>query len=198
MATRDDVAFIEFILNCHEIELEVNKPDTDDKTAFQVIYENNSIPKYTPIKSLFKRGYILTENDKVFFSKITEIEGDRKNDILIYDFYNKLDDKNLVELIFDHSKLLFIIESARRQEIIGFDYRPNEWIAFANNAIQYHSEYWEYIEMAFKGFGLWEILTQLDKKGTFEKKVLAFYSKMPKQKYDFDEVFRDLYPELHY
>ena len=33
---------------------------------------------------------------------------------------------------------------------------------------------------------------------TFQKKVQEFYRKMPIQKYDFDEVFRDLYPELHY
>jgi hypothetical protein len=103
-----------------------------------------------------------------------------------------------VESVFKHSKLLFIIESARRQEIIGFNYKRNEWVAFANNAIQYHSEYWEYIESAFRRFGLWDILTKSDKKGTFVRKLKTFYSEKPQQKYDFGEVFKELYPELSY
>ena len=57
---------------------------------------------------------------------------------------------------------------------------------------------YEYIELAFKRFGLWDRLIQFDTKGTFWKKVEQFYSEMPKQKYDFDEVFNDLYPELEY
>lgn len=98
--------------------------------------------------------------------------------------------------MFRFSKLIFIIESARQGELITFNYKGNKWVAFANNAIQYYSEYWEYIELAFKRFGLWDKLIQLDTKNTFQRKVEQFYSEMPIQKYDFDEVFNDLYPEL--
>ena len=103
-----------------------------------------------------------------------------------------------MESVCTHSKLLFIIESARQKEIIGFNYKPTEWIAFSNNAIQYYSKYWEYIELAFKHFGIWNILTDSDKNGTFAKKVHAFYSEMSEQDFDFDDVFRDIYPELTY
>jgi competence CoiA-like predicted nuclease len=197
-ASQNDIAFIEFILDCPEIELNVNQTDGNGKTAFQTIFENQEIHKYIPVKSIFKRDYNLTETDKEFYFKLYEQELDRQNDFYIYNFCNRLIKRSLVDLVFSHSKLLFIIESAKQQKIIGFNYKPTEWIAFANNAIQYHSEYWEYIEMAFKGYGLWEILTKTDRKGTFEKKVQAFYSEMPKQKYDIDEIFKDLYPELFY
>lgn len=197
-AIQDDIAFIEFILDCTEIDLDVNATDKDGKTAFQAICENQEIYKDIPIRSIFKRGYKLTDSDKDFFLKANSHDINRKNDLYTYEFFNRLFNRNLVDSAFKHSKLLFIIESASQKEIIGFNYKPNEWIAFANNAIQYYSEYWEYIEMAFKGSGLWEFLIESDRKGTFEKKVQSFYSEMSKQKYDFDEVFKDLFPELHY
>ncbi|MCL2434881.1 MAG: DUF6035 family protein [Lentimicrobiaceae bacterium] len=40
------------------------------------------------------------------------------------------------------------------------------------------------------------LLIEKDKNGSFQKKLESFYSKMPEQKYDFDDVFNDLYPEL--
>nr|WP_237717550.1 DUF6035 family protein [Myroides injenensis] len=111
-----------------------------------------------------------------------------------YKFCNNLSNRNLVSDFF-FSKLLFIIESARSKKLITFNFQGNKWVSFANNAIQYYSEYWEYIEVAFKKFGLWDELIKLDTKGSFQKKVEQFYTKIPKQKYDFEEVFNDLYPE---
>ncbi len=192
----DDIPFIEFIINCSEIDLDVNETDIAGKSALQLLMEIKYADFYNPIASLFKRGYILTIADKDFILNLN-LEFERKNDIYVYDLYNKLTNKNLVYSVFKHRKLLFIIESARIKEIIGFNYKKTEWIAFANNAIQYYDEYWEYIEIAFKGFGLWDILISEDRKGTFEKKVQAFYANMKRQKFDFDVVFKDLYPELN-
>jgi len=198
-AKKDDAAFIRFILRCDVIEFDINDTDKDGKTAFQAAHENKDIYKYIPIKLLFQRGYRLTESDEIFFSEFQGHDSKDKNDkITIYKLYNKLTDKTLVESVCTHSKLLFIIESARQKEIIGFNYKPTEWIAFSNNAIQYYSKYWEYIELAFKHFGIWNILTDSDKNGTFAKKVHAFYSEMSEQDFDFDDVFRDIYPELTY
>lgn len=197
-ACQNDIAFIEFILDCSEIEINVNQADENGKTAFQTIFENQEINEYIPLKSIFKRGYNLTNADREFFLNFSEQKPNRKNDFYIYDFCNRLTNRSLFDLVFRHSKLLFIIESAKQQKIIGFKYKPTKWIDFANNAIQYYSEYWEYIEMAFKGYELWEILTKTDKKGSFEKKVQTFYKEMPNQKYDIDGIFKDLYPELFY
>ncbi len=195
-ATQNDVAFIEFILTCHGIEIDVNEKNSENRTAFQEIYKNNNILKYIPIKSLLKKGYRISEEDIVFCRTMTNLDNDKKMDVHLYTICNNLSNRDLVDNAFVFSKLLFIIESAKGQQIIGFNYKPDEWVAFANNAIQYYSEYWEYIELAFNNYGLWDRLIELDKKGTFQKKVQAFYSKMPKQKFDFDEVFQDLYPEL--
>lgn len=54
-----------------------------------------------------------------------------------------------------------------------------------------------YIELAFKRYELWDFLIEKDeKKKTFQKKLQDLYQNIPNQKYDFEEVFIELYPEL--
>jgi competence CoiA-like predicted nuclease len=197
-AKQEDVPFIEFILGANRIELDINKPDDSYRTAFQAILLNSNIHKSLPIKSLFKAGYKLTDKDLEFIKELQVTYIDLVADTYIYKLCNSLTDRSLVDDVFNFSKLLFIIESARQGELIYFNFTGNKWISFANNAIQYYSEYWEYLELSFKRFGLWEKLIELDKNGTFQKKVEKFYSNMPKQKYDFDKVFCDLYQEIEY
>lgn len=195
-ATKYEVSFILFLLSCREIEININEKDAEGKTAFQAVYENSKIHKTTIIRALLKRGYILTEDDKSFFAKLPDLDFEKNNYLILYSICNSLFDRELVDSVFTHDKLLFIIESARRKEIIGFKWTQDKWIDFANSAIYNHKEYWEYIELAFKSYGLWDILLQLDKKGTFHKKINEFYKEIPIQKFDFDEVFRDLYLDI--
>lgn len=197
-AKQEDVPFLEFILGTNKIELDINKPDDSDRTALQAILLDSNIHKTLPIKSLFKAGYKLTDNDREFLKELQETQKDFVADAYIYRLCINLTDRSLVDDVFSFSKLLFIIESARQGELIYYNFTGNKWISFANNAIQYYSEYWEYLELSFKRFELWDKLIQLDKNGTFQKKVEKFYSQMPRQKYDFDKVFYDLYPEIEY
>lgn len=197
-AKQEDVPFLEFILGTNKIELDINKPDDSDRTALQAVLLNSNIHKSLPIKSLFKAGYKLTDNDREFLKELQEKQKDFIADAYIYKLCNSLTDRSLVDDVFNFSKLLLIIESARQGELIYYNFTGNKWISFANNAIQYYSEYWEYLELSFKRFGLWDKLIQLDRNGTFKKKVEKFYSDMPRQKYDFDKVFYDLYPDIEY
>jgi len=197
-AKQEDVAFLEFILGTNKIELDINKTDNSNRTALQAVLLNSNIHKTLPIKSLFKAGYKLTDNDREFLKERQEKQNEFIADAYIYKLCNSLADRSLVDDVFNFSKLLFIIESARQGELICFKFTGNKWISFANNAIHSYSEYWEYLELSFKRFGLWEKLIQLDKNGTFQKKVEKFYSNMPRQKYDFDKVFYDLYPDFEY
>ncbi|HNV50497.1 MAG TPA: DUF6035 family protein, partial [Bacteroidales bacterium] len=143
-------------------------------------------------------GYKLTDNDREFLEELQDKQKEFVADAYIYKLCNSLTDRSLVDDVFNFYKLLFIIESARQGKLIYYNFTGNIWISFANNAIQYYSEYWEYLELSFKRFGLWDKLIQLDIKGTFQKKVEKFYSNMPRQKYDFDKVFNDLYPGIEY
>lgn len=195
-ASQDDIQFIEFILGCKGIELDVNEKNSNEKTPFKAILSNKTIHRFLPMKCLFQAGYKLSDLDRKYLSEIKGQNCEIDRDAILYCLCNDLTDRTLVNLVFHHSKLLFIIESAKRQEIIGFNYKKNEWKSFANNAIQYYSEYWEYIELALKEYEVWDMIIQDDKRNIFEKKVELFYSQMPEQKYDFDEIFKDLYPEI--
>lgn len=197
-AKKYDAPFLEFILTTKEIELDTNTIDNIGRTPLQAIFQNDAIYKTLPILALFQAGYKLTKNDSLTLTELMEQQRITDTDFHILKIYNDLTNRDLVPVAYRFSKLLFIIESARQDKLITFNFTGNKWVSFANNAIQYYSEYWEYIELAFKRFGLWDKLIQLDTKATFQKKVEQFYSDMPEQKYDFDEVFKDLYPEFEY
>lgn len=197
-AKKYDASFLEFILTTKEIKLDINTIDNIGRTPLQAIFQNDAIYKTLPILALFQAGYKLTENDSQTLTELMEQQRITDTDFHILKIYNSLTNRDLVPVAYRFSKLLFIIESARQDKLITFNFTGNKWVSFANNAIQYYSEYWEYIELAFKRFGLWDKLIKLDTKATFQKKVEQFYSDMPEQKYDFDEVFKDLYPEFEY
>ena len=194
-AEQKDIDFIKFILNAKKISVNINDVDKQGRTALQAILSNEHIGNTFLIMELFRAGYKLTESDNFALLKLQE-----ENELLSAEipFFNNLKNRTLVDDVYKHCKLLFIIESARKQEIIYYNFTGNKWISFANNAIQYYSEYWEYIELAFKHYRLWDILIEKDKNGSFQKKLASFYATMPKQKYDCDDVFIDLYPELRY
>ncbi len=196
-ATQDDTVFLNFILKTSKIELDINTTD-NGRTPLQALFENENIYKTTPALSLFQAGYTLIESDNLKLTELKEKQKISEADFYIFKFCNNLTDRNLVSNVLQFSKLLFILESVRSKKLITFNFQGNKWVSFANNAIQYYSEYWEYIELAFKKFGLWDELIKLDTKDTCQKKVEQFYSKMPRQKYDFEEVFNDLYPEIEY
>lgn len=193
-ATQDDVVFLSFILKTNNIELDIYSTE-NGRTPLQALFENENIHKTMPALCLFKAGYKLTENDDLILSKFNDEQKITEENFYIFHFCNNLTDRNLVSDVVRFSKLLFIVETVQKEKMVWYNYtKGNVWVSFANNAIQSYSEYWEYVELVFKRCGLWDKLIQLDKKGTFQKKVEQFYSKMPRQMYDFDEVFNDLYP----
>lgn len=194
-ASQDDVGFLNFIITTKEIEIDIIKSH-NGRTAFQALFENSNISKFVIAQALFQVGYKLTENDKTKLIQLKEKEEIEELDFHCYFFCDRLKNRTLAKNIFDFIKLLLILESARNNDLIYFKYNGNKWISFANNAIQYYSEYWEYIELTFKHFGTWDELIKIDTNGTFQKKVEQFYSKMPIQKYDFDRIFKDLFPEI--
>lgn len=186
----DGSPFIVFILNCRKIDIDVNERKLNTLTLLQELYENKQLPsKYFIVKPLLHRGYYINQEDEAYLKKtLSDWE------FLTFLFCKRLSDKDLVYDIFNFTKLICIIESAKQKQIIG--YKFSNWSAFANNAIYHHKEYWEYIELAFKYYGLWDTLIASDKKNTFQSKVQDFYKNIPQQKFDFDEVFRDLYSDI--
>ncbi|MCK7590472.1 competence protein CoiA [Subsaxibacter sp. CAU 1640] len=198
IAKKNNYAFLEFMLNCHSIEFDVNKKSKKQKSLFQTIFNNKELEygKYLT-RLILKRGYIFTKLDEEILQEWYPIKKEKQSEILLHYLSNKLNNRHLIDKLFEHRNLICTIESAKKNEIIGFGYKSNQWLAFANNAVHSYKEYWDYIELAFKHYNIWNKLIELDKKGTFRKKVTAFYKERPHAKYDCDLLIKILYPELH-
>lgn len=195
-ASNSDNSFLDFILHCEKIKLDVNQTAADGLTAFQAIYKNENVHKYVVTKAILERGYEFTKSDQVLIDEIQNTEDEGIYKAALFAVIKRNTNRKLINAIYEHGKLILILESARLKDITGYKYKAEQWIAFANNAIEYHSVYWEYIENAFKHYGLWEMLIERDKKLSFQNKVTTFYKNMPQQKYDFEDVYCELYPEI--
>lgn len=195
-ATSLEDEFLKFILGCPEIDLDVNCLDADGTSCFQEVLLNKSIYKETLIIRLFQRGYKMNDKDKILAEEKVKTKTLGDYALYLYSMAEQISDKNLIPDLFSHEKLIFILESILHKKIIGFKYKEDEWIAFANNAIQYRAEYWEYIELALKQNGLWDKIIESDKRGTFQKKLHYLYSNFPIQKYDIEDLIQELYPSL--
>lgn len=193
--TSEEYSFIVFLLEEERIHLQVNKIDDRGMSCFQNIYTNSAIPHKTNLlKNLFRRGYKLLEQDITFFKSPNAQSYDKSAELSIFRLYDQLKDRNLVNDIYFHERLMLIIESAKQHELIGFRY--NNWISFGINAIHGYKAYWEYIEVAFKKYKLWDTLINADKKGTFQKKLDEFYKNLPEQNFSIDPLMKELYQDL--
>jgi competence CoiA-like predicted nuclease len=192
----DDFGFVHFILSNNRIWFDVNETNASGESSLVTLYKNKTAPKYLFTEALLKRGYMLTLDDEAFL-RSTSIDPDIDAQIYIFKVCSDLTEKKLVDKVFNFQKQLLIIQSAKQGKFIGYNFKGNgAWIAFANNAIEYHSEYWEYFELAFKQYGLWDKLIESDKNGSFHQKLEEFYKKMPTQRYDFDRIFRRVFKEF--
>lgn len=195
-ATQEDWAFLDFILNANLIDFDVNALDPNGVSALQELILNKNLKDTKGLAILlFERGFTLRpEDDEFLFEHYQRIN--KKDDLDLFRIANRLIKRQLTNTLFSRSSLIFIFESIKTNEIKGFNYKPTEWIAFANNAIEHYKEYWNIIEYAFKRFGLWEKLILLDKKGTFQKKLKNLNDNMPPQNPDCNELIQALYPEI--
>lgn len=191
----DEFSFLNFILTTDRIWMNVNETSPSGETTLMKVYSHSKIPKSILSKLILRRGYVLTKDDEDFIRRIGD--SDLEGQMIIYRMCSDLSNKKLVDRVFDFQKEILIVESAKQNRIVGYNFKGNgAWVAFANNAIEYHNEYWEYFELAFKYYGLWEQLIKNDKKGSFQKKLANFYEGMPAQKFDFDRIFRTVFPEF--
>lgn len=197
IAKEKHIHFLYFILECKQLTFDFNLKSKDNKTIIQTLTENPNLhSKSYLIRQILKNGYVFKNSDRAFINKLPNKAKENQVTEILCELSTKIRNKSLIDDLFEHQGLICIIESAKRNEIVGFGWKGNQWIAFANNAIEFYSQYWEYIELAFKHYGIWERLIELDKKGSFQKKLKKYYETSPDQNYDCDILFRYLYNEL--
>ncbi len=195
-AKREDYRFIEFLIICKKIEKDLNETNIEGQSTFQCLIDNNEFHyngKKTLLKRLLENGYKYISNDL----KKLESLIDTSEEIMLFELCNMVNNRIHVTSLFRHSKLIFILESAKRNKLIGYKYTKKKWIQLANTAIEYYKEYWDYIESVFKYYQVWDKVESEDASGKFSKKLQDYYLTMPKQNYELDELINELYPEIY-
>lgn len=193
-ATEKQHSFIHFLLRDQRITFDSNIENQDGTTTLQQIFNNENLSYRQPlIKSLFKRGYQLTNTDITAHQALDMDEYDKTQELQILQWCHQLKDRALVDGIYNHRNFLFAVETARRQQMIGFNYR--DWISFGVQAILKHKQFYVYIERAFKRYGLWEIIEAHDKNKSFQKQIQKLQAQPPEQ--DVSPVYPLMYELYH-
>ncbi|MEB0280531.1 MULTISPECIES: DUF6035 family protein [unclassified Mucilaginibacter] len=187
-------SFIHYLLSDDRIIFDSNISDDDGTTTFQHILNNEHLSYRQPlIKSLFKRGYQLTPADVDAHDTLIMDVKEKARELQTYKWCNQLKSKTLVDSVYQHLSFLFAIESARRQERFGSDYK--DWISFGVQAILKHKQFYVYVERAFKRYGLWAIIEANDKHKSFKKQIAKLQASLPKQ--DVTPVYSLMYELYH-
>lgn len=182
--------FLFFILQNKNIYVNINHSDSTEETAFLELYKNEKIPcQHYICKLFFDIGYQLQKKDIEYINLHS-----KNNNFESYKIWDRVKSRKLIQKAYEKDTFLFILESAKQNQIIGS--KLANWITFGNNAIQFYSQYWEYIELAFKKYGIWDFIIEQDRRKTFHSKLEKLYQNFPKQEYDVDTVVKDLYPEV--
>jgi hypothetical protein len=196
-----DFDFLTFILTSHQIETDVNRKDKKGNNLLYYIFKNKDIyEKFEFVKLLFECGFKFSKDDELTIEQHYGLDEYHTSQRIINICYlaDRIRQKRLYHPLFEYRNqmVICIIESCIQNKIIGYKYQQGSWVMFANNALQHYSDYWEYIEITFKENGLFDKLIKLDKKDTFQKKLSQHYSKEIETNYLFEELFKELYPEL--
>lgn len=190
-----DSHFLSFILESRQIEFEVNVKDNSGNTVFVKVLKELDRGLNDILKKLFLRGYLLNDEEKKIL-----LDGALgricHKDSIAYNLCNRLDNRELVDDVFKYQNLLLIFESINLGKVVGFQFGEDNWLSFANNAIEYYPKHWVRVEQALKRGNVWEKIITCDKKGTFSRKLSLWIDKSPAQDDEVLSVLFDLFPYL--
>lgn len=197
-ADNNDLSFLKFILVCSAIKYDINQKDEYGRSILEILLNNDEIRyKEFLFRYLVYRGFLINQNDEKLLTDFYNDKVESESMILFFNMCKKLRGAISRQDLYEQRRFLCIMESIKQKKIIGFKYKQDNWVQFANNAISHHTEDWKNFEMAFRHYGLWDTLRRLDKKGTFSKKLQVFNSKCSKRDgYKNSFLIAQLYPEL--
>lgn len=187
--------FLDTLISSQFIKIKLNENSFEGNTIIQTLVNNEHLwNKYGHIKRLVQAGY---NPEPIDYDLIKTIPNEKKIPQLIIacEISSKLENPIFRKQIFENVAIFCIMESIRRQKIVGFRWKESQWIDFINNAITSYPELWNHISSALKVYGLWEFIIEKDKKGSFQKKIREHHLSNNIFSGKLDYVLYALYPE---
>lgn len=198
LADNESFNFLKFIYENYDFVYDINIVDPEGNTVLDILFKRKDLKNKDLIFELIiKRGYKMNDRDeKYLFEFYKDTPEVAENMIILSNFSKNFENSTFRGYLFQFKNIIRIIESAKQGRIIGYAFKDDEWIKFANNILYSNAKYWEYIEIAFKHYGLYDKLILLDRKKTFQNKLNQYYTNPEKTDHSFKWIFRELYPEL--
>ncbi|MHB0756927.1 DUF6035 family protein [Polaribacter sp. M15] len=195
-AKNEHFYFIHFMLDCHYIEFDVNEK-FENKTILEYLFENVLLEnKLLLFKLIIQRNYIFETKDEIHIKNLNLKQKEVNQIILLSQLSNKLYNKHSIINLFNNPTVFCILESAKKNKIVGLGYKENQWISLTDMAINSYSQHFEIINKAFKEYGMWNIINSFDKNKTIAKKLEDYKIKKPKQDGKLHWTIKAIYPEL--
>ncbi len=195
----DHFNFFLYLLECHQIEKNIQALNKEGQSLLQMListFDKQPITMEKSIKHLFKAGYRLTDNDQLFLAKELPKDLNYEQLALRINFYNKLKQRAYeIDKLLEIESVLYTLESIKHSRIVGF--RISNFIALCNNSLEYHGDFWIYIQNALKAYELQEKVMDSDKKGSFKKKLdLHQKDKHLEYNYRYHLMIELIFPEI--
>lgn len=193
----DHFHFIKYVLEISELNIFIGE-SISNQSYIEALYNSKVSNKSQITLSLVKRGYKLTQNDfNLIKSNLEEYDnGSKERELLILTICDKFIGNRDIHDLFKYSSIICCFESLKENRIIGFNYISNSWVQFANNAITSYGKHWDLIFKAMKYYNRLDYIYSLDKKQSFKKKIVNFYSSKLERDYTLNRILRTIYPEV--
>jgi hypothetical protein len=184
---------VQFLLKARQLGIYTNSTGTE--TTLTTILQSNHVYKHDLVKSLFLRGYKLTNSD-VAFIKQKEKGFESARQIKKYHYYEQVVTEGAIDLVEENLNELFVIQCAKegKIELLGNGIQGPVWLA--NLAITQYGKYWPIFDAAFKKYNFYMHILSHDVKGTFKKKLSGFNSHVLESYPFFESLVKTLFPEL--
>lgn len=186
--------FLDFLLKQSVIRLDFQCKDKNGRNILQLCVEDETIryPLHY-ISLIFKNGYKASLDEFEYYKGLFNrepIEPGFLERITFTLIHIKVDSPIFHDLIYSNYKILFAILSFKHNKVIG--YKLN-FLALANNFLQYHSDHGEFFIKALKHYNHYDYLI---KNSSFQRKITEFESRPIYQNADLIDLFSRLLPEL--
>jgi hypothetical protein len=184
---------VQFLLKARQLDIYINSQHSE--TTLATILKSNHIYKHDLAKSLFLRGYALSDYDIAFINQ-KEKGFESARQITKYQYYQQVHTEGAMDLIADNLNELFVIECAKqgKVELLGNGVQGPVWLA--NLAITQYSKYWSIFDLAFQKFNFYSQILSQDSKGSFKKKLSLPQPGLLESYPFFESVVKTLFPEL--
>ncbi len=188
--------FLRYLLSNNRFDKHLNSKNAEGKSLLEAVLSHPKLLfRQRIIQLLFANDYKLTGSDNNYITSCAmphENRQEREMRIIKIHAYNHLKKLHLIELYDKLEGSIMVMLTAKHNKIIGFGFK--NFIEVANNAIHSYTDVWHHIERVLRHYKRWDVLIEIDTKGTFREKLRAYHEVDVEKNYEAEALLIKLFP----